>query len=86
MSRRGADEISGNPVLQARMRRLRRQAAPGVPVTELSAATRDALIMRLVGDGYSPAQIGKAVGMTRRGAAMAIERIRDGRPGRVRAE
>lgn len=85
MSRKGADEISGSPALQARWRRLHRQERPAVPA-EMSAATRDALIVRLVGEGYSPAQIGKAVGLTRRGAAAAIERIREGRPGRVRAE
>jgi hypothetical protein len=42
--------------------------------------------MRLHNNGYTPAQIGKAVGLTRRGAAAAIQRIREGRPGRVRAE
>lgn len=86
MSRKGADEISGSPALQARWRRLQRQEAPDVPVAEMSAATRDALIMRLHARGFTPAQIGKATGLTRRGAAAAIERIREGRPGRVRGE
>lgn len=71
--------------MQARWRRLRRQERLAVPA-EMSAATRDALIMRMVGQEYTHAQIGNAVGMTRRGVAAAIDRIRDGRPGRVRAE
>ena len=79
MSRRGADEISGSPQLQARLLR------PAGPV-QMNAASRDELIMRLHNRGYTPAQIGKVVGLTRRGAAAAIERIREGRPGRVRAE
>lgn len=76
---KGADEISGNPALQARMRR---QEAPA----EMSAATRDAMIIRLHNKGYSDAQVGKAVGLSRRGVGMAIERIREGRAGRVRSE
>ena len=84
MTRRGADEISADPALQARWRRLQRQERPAVPA-EMSAATRDALIMRLHKQGYSPAEIGGAC-LTRRGAAAAIDRIREGRPGRVRAE
>ena len=79
MSRHGADEISGSPELQAKMRR-------AAAVAEMSAATRDARIMRLHGEGYKPAEIGRAVGMTGRGVSAAIARIRDGRPGRVRAE
>jgi hypothetical protein len=82
MAKRGADEISGSPALQARWRRLQRQERPA----EMNAVTRDATIMRLLGEGWTPAQIGKATGLTRRGAAAAIERIREGRPGRVRAE
>jgi hypothetical protein len=79
MSRRGADEISGSPQLQAR---LLRPAGPA----QMNAASRDALIMQMHNKGYTPAQIGKVVGLTRRGVAAAIERIREGRPGRVRAE
>jgi hypothetical protein len=79
MSRRGADEVSGSPELQAR---LLRPAGPA----QMNAASRDELIMRLHNRGYTPAQIGKVVGLTRRGAAAAIERVREGRPGRVRAE
>jgi hypothetical protein len=79
MSRRGADEISGSPQLQAR---LLRPAGPA----QMNAASRDELIMRLHKKGYTPAQIGKVVGLTRRGAQMALQRIREGRPGRVRAE
>jgi hypothetical protein len=85
MTRRGADEISADPALQARWRRLQRQERPAVPA-EMNAVTRDAMIMRLHKQGYTPAEIGRAVGLTRRGAAAAIDRIREGRPGRVRAE
>jgi hypothetical protein len=80
MSRKGADEVSGNPTLQARMRLLRQDGS----VQEMSATTRDALIMHLHEKGHSDASIGKVVGLTRRGVGMAIQRIRDGRPGRVR--
>jgi hypothetical protein len=79
MSRRGADEISGSPQLQAR---LLRSAGPA----QMNAASRDELIISLHNKGYTDAQVGKAVGLTRRGVGMAISRIRDGRPGRVRAE
>jgi hypothetical protein len=79
MSRRGADEISGSPQLQAR---LLRPAGPA----QMNAASRDALIMSLHKKGYTDAQIGKVVGLTRRGAQMALQRISEGRPGRVRAE
>jgi hypothetical protein len=78
MSRHGADEVSGNPELQAK-RRLG-------GVAQMSAATRDALIMRRHNEGYTDAPIAKAVGMTGRGVSAAISRIRDGRAGRVRAE
>jgi DNA-binding NarL/FixJ family response regulator len=79
MSRRGADEISGSPQLQAR---LLRSAGPA----QMNAADRDRLIVRLHGQGYSDAQIGKVVGLTRRGVSGAITRIREGLPGRVRGE
>jgi hypothetical protein len=52
----------------------------------MNAASRDELIMRLHNEGYTPAQIGKVVGLTRCGVGMAIQRIRDNRPGRVWAE
>lgn len=80
MSRRSADEISGDPALQARF--LPRRAS----VPAMSAAQRDAQIVKLSGQGWSAAQIGKAVGMTRRGVEMALARIAQGRPGRVRGE
>jgi hypothetical protein len=79
MSRHGADEVSGSPELQAKMMR---SAGPA----QMNAASRDELIMKMHKKGYTDAQIGKAVGLTRRGAAAAIQRIREGRPGRVRAE
>jgi hypothetical protein len=76
---RGADEASGDPALEAR---LRRQGAPA----EMSSAARDALIIKFHNQGYSHTKIGKAVGLSRRGVGMAIERIPEGRPGRVRGE
>jgi hypothetical protein len=78
MSRRGADEISGSPELQARMR-------PAAPAT-MSADQRDRLIVMLNDKGWDAGKIGRVVGLTRRGAQMALQRIREGRPGRVRAE
>jgi transcriptional regulator with GAF, ATPase, and Fis domain len=78
MSRRGADEISGSPELQARMR-------PAVPA-QLSAVERDRLITALASRGWSHEKIAHRVGLTRRGVAAALERIREGRPGRVRGE
>ena len=53
---------------------------------QMNAASRDALIVRLHNKGFTDAQIGKAVGLTRRGVGMALQRIREHRPGRVRAE
>jgi hypothetical protein len=46
-----------------------------------SAAERDRLIMRLHGLGCSAAQISKHTGLTRRGVAAAIRRIKEGRAG-----
>jgi hypothetical protein len=83
MSRHGADEISGSPELQARM--LQARTRPAAPAT-MSADQRDRLIMMLNDKGWDAGKIGKAVGLTRRGAQMALERIREGRPGRIRAE
>lgn len=85
MTKKGAEEISGSPALQARWARLRRQERLAVPA-EMSAVTRDAIIMQRHAEGYTPAEIARSVGMTRRGVAAAISRIRDGRPGRARAE
>jgi hypothetical protein len=83
MSRRGADEISGSPELQARM--LQARMRPAGPAT-MSADQRDRLIVMLNDKGWDAGKIGKAVGLTRRGAQMALQRIREGRPGRIRAE
>jgi hypothetical protein len=78
MSRRGADEISGSPELQARISTR--------PAATMSADQRDRLIVHLDGLGWNHTKIGHAVGLTRRGVGMALERIREGRPGRVRGE
>jgi hypothetical protein len=78
MGRRGADEISGSPRLQARLMR------PAEPT--MGADQRDRLIVHLDGLGWNHTKIGHAVGLTRRGVGMALERIREGRPGRVRGE
>jgi hypothetical protein len=78
MSRHGADEVSGSEELQKRMR-------PAVPA-QMSADQRDRLIVMLNDKGWDAGKIGKAVGLTRRGAQMALQRIREGRPGRIRAE
>jgi hypothetical protein len=83
MSRRGADEISGSPELQARM--LQARMRPAAPAT-MSADQRDRLIVMLNDKGWDAGKIGKAVGLTRRGVQMALQRIREGRPGRIRAE
>ncbi len=79
MSRRSADEISGSEELQ---RRLLAHRGPA----QISAQERDRLIIELDGRGWSPARIGAAVNMTARGVRFALQRIREGRPGRVRAE
>jgi hypothetical protein len=78
MSRHGADEVSGSEELQKRMR-------PAVPA-QMSADQRDRLIVMLNDKGWDAGKIGKAVGLTRRGAQMALQRIREGRPRRIRAE
>jgi hypothetical protein len=83
MSRRGADEISGSPELQARMLQARMQ--PAAPAT-MSADQRDRLIVMLNDKGWDAGKIGRAVGLTKRGVQMALQRIREGRPGRIRAE
>jgi hypothetical protein len=79
MSRRGADEISGSPQLQAR---LLRPAGPA----QMNAADRDRLIVHLADKGWNHDKIGRAVGLSRRGVGMALQRIAEGRPGRVRGE
>jgi hypothetical protein len=83
MSRRGADEISGSPKLQARM--LQARMRPAAPAT-MSADQRDRLIVALNDKGWDAGKIGRAVGLTKRGVQMALQRIREGRPGRIRAE
>ena len=79
MSRRGADEVSGSPQLQAR---LLRPAGPA----QMTAAERDRLIVHLADKGWDHGKIGRAVGLSRRGVGMALQRISEGRPGRVRGE
>ena len=79
MSRRGADEISGSPQLQAR---LLRPAGPA----QMNAVERDRLITMLAGKGWDHGKIGRAIGLSRRGVGMALARIAEGRPGRVRGE
>ena len=78
MSRHGADEISGSSELQARMR-------PAV-AAQMSAARRDELIVMFADKGWGHGRIGRAVGLSRRGVRMALQRIREGRAGRVRSE
>ena len=52
----------------------------------MSGPERDRRIMELSARGWKPAQIGKAVGMSRQGVEAAIRRIRaHGGPGRVQA-
>jgi hypothetical protein len=80
MSRRSADEISGNPELQAAHVARRR------PAPQLSAAQRDALIIEYTRQGYKPGQIGPVVGLSRQGVESALERIAEGRPGRARGQ
>ena len=83
MSRRGEDEISGSQELQARM--LQARMRPAAPAT-MSADQRDRLIVMLNDKGWDAGKIGRAVGLTKRGVQMALQRIREGRPGRIRAE
>ncbi len=78
MSRHGADEVSGSKELRKRMR-------PAGPAT-MSADQRDRLIVMLNDKGWDAGKIGRAVGLTKRGVQMALQRIREGRPGRIRAE
>jgi len=79
VSKHGADEISGSPQLQAR---LLRPAGPA----QVNAAERDRLIVHLADKGWNHSKIGRAVGLSRRGVGMALQRIAEGRPGRIRAE
>ncbi len=53
MSRRGADEVSGSPQLQAR---LLRPAGPA----QMSAVERDRLIVHLADKGWNHSKIGRA--------------------------
>jgi hypothetical protein len=58
---------------------------PAGPAT-MSADQRDRLIVMLNDKGWDAGKIGGAVGLTKRGVQMALQRIREGRPGRIRAE
>lgn len=78
MSRKSADEVSGDRGLQSRY--------SASTQSQMSASQRDALITRLWNEGVSAAVIGKQLGMTRRGVELAVQRIREGRTGRVRGE
>ncbi len=76
MSRRGADEISGAKQLQARY------ARPAEAT--MGAAERDRWIVHLHAHGWNATKIGHHVELSRRGVEMAMQRIAEGRPGRVR--
>jgi SOS response regulatory protein OraA/RecX len=52
-------------------------------VTERNAAERDKLILALRRKGYTYAQIGKALGMSKTGVRYALIRISAGREGRA---
>jgi hypothetical protein len=52
----------------------------------MNAADRDRLIVHLAEKGWNHDKIGRAVGLSRRGVGMALQRIAEGRPGRVRGE
>ena len=58
---------------------------PAVQAT-MSADQRDRLIVMLNDKGWDAGKTGRAVGLTKRGVQMALQRIREGRPGRIRAE
>lgn len=79
MSRYGADQISGDPALQARFLGSARAA-------EMNAERRDELIVRLHIKGWNHTKIGHAVGLSWRGVGMALQRIAECRSGRVRAD
>ena len=44
------------------------------------------MIVELSEQGWSPLRIGNAVSMTKRGVELALKRIAEGRPGRIRGE
>jgi predicted ArsR family transcriptional regulator len=52
-------------------------------MTEMSAATRDKLIVELRRKGRTYAEIGKAVGLSKMGVRYALIRIAQGREGRA---
>jgi hypothetical protein len=52
----------------------------------MNAADRDRLIVHLADKVWNHDKIGRAVGLSRRGVGMALQRISEGRPGRVRGE
>ena len=80
MSRRGADEVSGSPQLQAR---LLRPAGPA----QMNAVERDRLIDDAGREGLgSREDSGVLSGCRAVVSGMALQRIAEGRPGRVRGE
>jgi transposase len=50
--------------------------------TRMTAPQRDAKIKELHDAGYSTRAIGKIVGMSGAGVYLALQRIKEGRPGR----
>jgi DNA-binding CsgD family transcriptional regulator len=52
-------------------------------MTERSAAEKDRLILELRRKGYTYAQIGKALGMSKTGVRYALVRMQQGRSGRA---
>ena len=54
----------------------------------MSAVERDRVLVALAAKGLSHEQISRYPGicLTRRGVGLALQRIREGRPGRVRGE
>jgi hypothetical protein len=79
MSRHGADEISGSAELPEMRPQVR---------CAMSADQRDRLLVVLAAKGWSHERISRypGIALTRRGVGLALARIREGRPGRVRGE
>ena len=67
-------------------RNFRPQPSAACWPAQINAADRDRLIVHLADKGWNHSKIGRAVGLTRRGVGMALARIAEGRPGRVRGE
>jgi DNA-binding NarL/FixJ family response regulator len=59
---------------------MRHFAPIGTP--EMSAASRDALVLKLCRQGWTHRQIGRVVGMSPNSVGHALQRIAEGRPGR----